>query len=454
MGLDFRIRDFAYPLSILKLKRTFDQNQWLGEEALKEYQSERLRQIIVHAYANIPYYQKLFRENSIRPGDIQSAEDLKRIPFLTKDLLRRNADSLVARNAKKYKPASLSTSGTTGGKINFYADKSSNVLEFVYYWRAWGWAGYRLGDTFALLTSEDFAYKFNNRESLYHFNAFTKQLTVNSMLFSRQYLDDLISMFRKFRPLFLKGFPTNLYMLALVLSEKNNHGITCRAIFSQGGNLLSYQRDMMEKVFSCKVYDSYGHMERTVAISQCPLGSYHIHQDYGIVELEEPGMHLADDSDGDTCIREVVGTSLHNYAMPLIRYRTGDFVTIRKRPEKCLCRRSFPTIVSVIGRDVDLITTRDKRKIAGLFSVFSHAPGIIMGQIIQEAIDRLHVKIVCEGNDAEHTDRILAGHIRQFVGDDMHITIEHTTVDGIRKNSFGKFKLVISNIPPEETFSR
>jgi phenylacetate-CoA ligase len=195
-------------------------------------------------------------------------------------------------------------------------------------------------------------------------------------------------------------------------------------------------------------------MERTVAISQCPLGSYHIHQDYGIVELEEPGMHLADDSDGDTCIREVVGTSLHNYAMPLIRYRTGDFVTIKKRPEKCLCKRSFPTIVSVIGRDVDLITTRDKKKIAGLYSVFSHAPGIIMGQIIQEAVDRLHVKLVCEGNDAEHTDRILTGHIRQFVGDDMHITIEHTTVDGIRKNSLGKFKLVISNIPPEETFSR
>jgi phenylacetate-CoA ligase len=453
MGVEFRIRDFGYPFSILKLKRTFDRNQWLSEEALKEYQSARLRHIITHAYANVPYYQKLFRENSIRPGDIQTVADLKKVPFLTRDLLKRNTDLLVASNAKKYKPASLSTSGTTGGKINFYADKPSNVLEFVYYWRSWGWAGYKLGDTFALLTSEDFVYTLHNREALYNFNAFIKQLTVNSMLFSHKYLDDLIAMFRKFRPLFLKGFPTNLYMLALVLNEKRNHGITCRAIFSQGGNLLPYQRDMMEKVFSCKVYDSYGHMERTAAISQCPFGSYHIHQDYGIVELEEPGMPLADDRAGDTCIREVVGTSLHNYAMPLIRYRTGDFVTIKSTPEQCSCKRSFPTIVSVIGRDVDLITTRDKRKVAGLFSVFSHAPGIIMGQIIQEAIDRIHVKLVCEGNDAEHTDRILAGHIRQFVGDDMHITIEHTTVDGIRKNSFGKFKLVISHIPSEEIFS-
>jgi phenylacetate-CoA ligase len=454
MGVDFRIRDFGYPFSILKLKRTFDQNQWLSEEALKEYQLERLRKVIAHAYDSVPYYQKLFREKNILPGDIRTVEDLKRIPVLTKELLKHNFDSLIARNAKKYKPALLSTSGSTGGQTRFFVDKTSNVLEFVHYWRSWGWAGYKLGDTFALLSSEDFVYILKNRKTLYHFNSLTRQLTVNSMLFSHNYLDDLIGIFRKFKPLFLKGFPTNLYMLALVLNKKRNHGISCKAIFSQGANLLSYQRDLIEKVFSCKVFDSYGLMERTVAITQCPLGSYHIHQDYGIVELEEPGISLSNGKDGDTSIREVVGTSLHNYAMPLIRHRTGDFVKIKRSPEKCSCKRGFPTIVSVIGREMDLITTPDKRKIAGLSSVFSHTPGIIMGQIIQEKINQLLVKIVCEEKDIDHTDRILTGHIRKFVGDDVNIAIEHTTVEGIRKNSFGKFKAVISNIPPEEIFSR
>jgi phenylacetate-CoA ligase len=454
MGVDFRIRDFGYPFSILKLKRTFDRNQWLSEEALKEYQLERLRKVIAHAYDSVPYYQKLFREKDILPGDIRTVEDLKRIPVLTKDLLRHNFDSLVARNAKKYKPALLSTSGSTGGQTRFFVDKPSNVLEFVHYWRYWGWAGYKLGDTFALLSSEDFVYILKNRNALYHFNAFTKQLTVNSMLFSRNYLDDLIGIFRKFKPFFLKGFPLNLFMLALVLNEKGNHGISCRAIFSQGAHLPPYQRDLIEKVFSCKVFDSYGHMERTVAISQCPLGSYHIHPDYGVIEFAEPGIPLANGNDGDTCIREVIGTSLYNFSMPLIRYRTGDFVTLKRSPEKCSCKRGFPTIGSVIGRENDMVITPDKRKIAGLFSVFSHTPGIMIGQIIQEKINQLLVKIVCEEKDVDHTDRILTGHIREFVGDDVNVAIEHTTVEGIRKNSFGKFKAVISNIPPEEIFSR
>jgi phenylacetate-CoA ligase len=183
MGIDFRIRDFAYPFSILKLKRIFDRNQWLDAEALSEYQAARLRQIIAHAYYNVPYYQKLFKENDIAPGDIRTASDLKEIPCLTKDLLRLNFDSLRARDAKKYRPVMLFTSGTTGAKINFYADKTSNVLEFVYYWRFWGWAGYKLGDTFVSLSSEDFIHNEKNKQLKYHFYPLRRQLSMNAMFF-------------------------------------------------------------------------------------------------------------------------------------------------------------------------------------------------------------------------------------------------------------------------------
>ena len=96
MSIDFRVRDFVYPVSILKLKRIFDKNQWLSQEALYEYQSAKLRQIISHAYHNVPYYQKLFKKMNILPSDIQTQKDLKNIPYLTKDLLRNNFDSLVA----------------------------------------------------------------------------------------------------------------------------------------------------------------------------------------------------------------------------------------------------------------------------------------------------------------------------------------------------------------------
>jgi len=288
-----------------------------------------------------------------------------------------------------------------------------------------------------------------HRKAKYYFDSLTRKLTINSMLFSHTYLDELIGIFKKFTPFFLKAHPLNLYMLALVFNEKRNHGISFKAIFSQGADLLPYQRYLIENVFSCKVFDSYGHMERTVAISQCASGMYHIHLDYGIAELEEPGIPLVNQNDEDTCIKEIVGTSLYNFSMPLIRYRIGDFVRLKRFPEKCSCGRGFPTIVSVVGRELDLVVTPDRRKIAGITSVFSCTPGIIMGQIIQEKINRLLVKIVCASEDVDKTDRILMGHMKTFVGDDMDIKIEHTTIEGIRKDKFGKFKPVISNIPYE-----
>ena len=170
MGINFRLRDFSYPLSIIQLKRIFDRNQWLSQEALCDYQLQRMRHILTQAYENIPYYQDIFREKAILPEDIRSLRDLKKIPFLTKDLLRTNFASLIAHNAKYFRPTLLSTSGTSGRRIKFYTDKASNILEFVYYWRLWGWAGYKLGDTFAELSVEFFTFDKKNTAILHHFH--------------------------------------------------------------------------------------------------------------------------------------------------------------------------------------------------------------------------------------------------------------------------------------------
>lgn len=449
MGINFRLRDFSYPLSILKFKRIFDKNQWLSEEALYEYQLQRLRHILSQAYENIPYYHDIFKEKNILPDDIRSLRDVKNIPFLTKDLLRNNIASLIAHNAKKFNPTLLSTSGTTGRRIKFYTDKSSNILEFVYYWRLWGWAGYRLGDTFAELSAEFFTFDKKNTAILHHFHYPTRRLLINSLFLSRKYPDDFIRIFRRFKPLFLKGLPSNLYLLALLLNEKKHHGISFKAIFSQGENLLPHQRELIESVFSSKVCDSYGHMERTAAISQCPSGTYHIHADYGLVEFEEPEIPLAN-PDGDPAhVKEIVGTSLHNFSLPLIRYRTGDLVKLADSHEKCVCNRSFPTVLAILGRDTDIIITPDGRAVTAIYTVFDRTPGIVMGQILQDRRDRLVVKVVSNFKEVNNVDTVLQRHIRSFVGTGMDITIEHTTIDGIKKDAHGKFKVVVSSVPVE-----
>ena len=156
MGLDFRLGDFAYPFSILKLKRNFDKNEWLNLEALQNYQLQRLKIIIKHAFENIPYYQELFKKIGFTPEDLKNLADLKKIPCLSKEDLRKNFEKLKAKNYQKFHPQIISTSGTTCSQVQFYVDKPSNILEFAFYWRFWGWAGYRLGDRFAELSAQFF----------------------------------------------------------------------------------------------------------------------------------------------------------------------------------------------------------------------------------------------------------------------------------------------------------
>jgi len=449
MGIDFKLRDFAYPISILRLKKRFDQNQWLMEEALSYYQVTRLKKIMTHAYQNIPYYRKLFQDHQVFPDEIKTLDDLKAIPFLTKDLLRRSFTSLLATDAKKYKPTLLSTSGTTGGQVRFYVDKPSNVLEFVYYWRFWGWAGYRLGETFAEFSAQDFTPIAGNIKTICHFDSFLRKLKVNSLLLSKKRLEDYIGIFKTYKPQFLKGLPSNLYVFSLLLNERKNHGISFRAIFAQGENLLQHQRENIERTFSCKVYDSYGHMERTVAISQCPLGTYHIHSDYGIAELVDPEIPLMVSPHTETCIKEVIGTSLYNLGMPLLRYRTDDFVVVARHPQKCPCQRGFPTVISVLGRSTDVVITPDGRAITALYLVFDRTPGVLQGQIIQERTDQILVKVVCHGHENTDVERRLVANLRDFVGTSMDIKVEHTGMDEIQPEKGKKFKVVVSHVAPE-----
>ena len=261
MGLDFRGRDFFYPVSIVKLAHSFEKNQWLTKEDLRAYQLKLLKIILDHAYQNVPYYRKLFKDNDIVPSDIKTLNDLTIIPPLTRDMLRNNFQQLLADNYRKYKPTLQHTSGTTANQIKFYTDKSSNVLEFVYYLRFWGWAGYKLGNVFAELSAQFFTPYEEKKDLFCHFEYSTRRLLVNSLLISPKNLTEYEKIFKKHKPLFLKGLPSNLYMLALIFKGKNNHGISFKAIFSQGENLLKYQRDMIENTFSCMVFDSYGHME-------------------------------------------------------------------------------------------------------------------------------------------------------------------------------------------------
>ena len=96
-----------------------NESQWWSQEKLKEYQMKQLQKMLSHAYENVPYYKRVFDERGLQPKDIQNMEDLKKLPYLTKEVVKKNFDELVATNIPKSRVELKRTSGSTGSPFQF-----------------------------------------------------------------------------------------------------------------------------------------------------------------------------------------------------------------------------------------------------------------------------------------------------------------------------------------------
>ena len=446
MPVNFKIKDFFYPLSILKLNRFLDKSQWFSKNQLEDYQLIRLREIINHAYNNVDYYRNIFNKINLKPADFKSLDDLKKIPLLNKSILRKHFESLVARNADKYHPKLYSTSGSTGEPVRFYLDKPSNVLEFCYYFRYWKWAGYKIGDRFVELANDFFVNHEEFSENLYHYNKLTHSLKINTNLLSVDTASDFAGSIRKYKPDFLFGVSSGIYCLALLLEKRGINDIKFKAVFSHADMMLDCQRKLIEKVFKCSVFDSYGHMERTVSICQCEKGKYHLNPEYGIMEL----LDTAPSPDGTGLIGKIVGTSLHNFAMPFLRYEIGDYIEIPFKQEICECGRQMPIIKKIHGRQDDAVITSSGKIITELFTLYDDIQGVDLGQVIQESKSRIHLKIAKNESFTDKSEQEIMTLLRKIIGNDMEVTKEFVTFESLKKQYPRKFKVVVSRLSNTE----
>ncbi|MFA5275755.1 MAG: hypothetical protein WC417_02550 [Candidatus Omnitrophota bacterium] len=437
MAVEFRIEDFVYPFSTLRLHSLLEKSQWFNEDELTAYQMERLEIILKHAYENVPYYRKLFNDSGVGREKFKDLEDLKKIPPINKEILRNNFNSLRAKNFAKFKPRLCRTSGTSGEPIEFYHDKPSNNLEFCYYWRYWSWGGYRLGDSFAEFTLYHFLGEKINRIGQHAL--ITNRLMLNPAQLSYENIGHFCLLIDKYRPSFLKGSPSSIYVFVNLVEKKHLEGLRFKAVFTTGELLLPYQQQKIESVLKCKIFDSYGHMERTVAICQCPEHNYHINSDYGILEIEKDERL----SSPTTTVGRLIGTSLYNFAMPLIRYRIDDIIAVKTGINQCPCGRGLPLCERIDGRKQDIIVTPDGRLLTNVFILFDLLKGVLWTQLIQKEKDELTVKIV-RGNDySEHGEQEFKYHLQKLAGERTKIEIEYLPADTLSVLMSQKYRPIV-----------
>lgn len=437
MAIVFRIRDFFHPLLIGRLCREFERNQRASPEELARWQMDRLGQILEHACNHVPHYRTVFDAAGLCPADIRTVEDLKNLPVLSRAQARESGTALHASCRRGLHPVENHTSGTSGTPFTMLHDKYANALEFVYYWRHWNWAGYKLGDPFAELGSSFFLSRRSDDISAWQ--PHLRRLHLCSHQVSLSNAPAMARELERRKCVLLKGVASTVYHLALSLREAGLKLRPLRGVISTGEMLLPHQRALIEEVFGCLVFDSYGHMERAVAISQCEKGGRHVNSDYGVLEFT----NIRPSPDGTTLLADGIGTGLHNRIMPFIRYETGDTFELFRDPQPCPCGRTFPLVKAIHGRQEECVVTPDGRFLTSLFMLPEFVIGLQETQFVQDKADRLTIRVVAgSGFDAFQEERLLS-FTRRLTGPSMQVRVARCQQDELIRASSGKSRTVI-----------
>lgn len=410
--------------------------QYFDEDKMREWQNKRLSLLVHHAYKNVPYYSRMFKKLRISPSDIKDVEDLKKLPLLTKEDVRNSLEDLVDKNISRFFLHKAFSSGTLGKPLKLYRDLYSINFENAVLWRQKKWGGINFHDRIAVVRDEAIVPFDIKKPPFWRYSLPEKKLFISVDHLSKKNTFYYVKALQDFKPAAIEAEPSSLYILSKFIKEEKISLClpSLKAIFTSSEMLLSKHREAIEEIFGVHIYDFYGNVERVIAIGTCEHNNYHVIPEYGITEFLP--------IDGKAGKMEIVGTGLHNYAMPLLRYRIGDIVQLSN--SDCKCGRKFKLVREVEGRLSDCFACRDGRLITGFYHVLAGVENIIDSQIIQEDFDRIRIKFVpSEKISTKDKDKIIRN-VRKYVDQEVEVILEETSE--ILKKGIDKFRPFISNV--------
>jgi phenylacetate-CoA ligase len=261
----------------------------------------------------------------------------------------------------------------------------------------------------------------------------------NNLLFSIYHmspstLTDYVQRLASYAPEEIHAYPSALVTLVRFACGR---GLTLprpRAVIVSAETLTAATRELLERALECRVHNQYGNAEMTIFAAECPEGSLHLDIGYGHLELVN-GVRGVDGTETG----EAITTGFGNRAMPLIRYRVGDTVSLSE--ESCSCGSPQPVIHEVVGRTDDLLILPDGRVVGRLDPVFKGLVGLEEVQIVQERRDQVVLKVVPGPGYSERVERAMVRALADRLG--QSVDIRARVVRQISRTERGKFRAVI-----------
>ena len=363
------------PLATATALRRLLRDARLPPEDLAELRRRKLRWLVRHAYATVPYYRRLFSDAGVDPATVRDEADLACLPITTKaDLQAAGEDAILSQAFERETLIAEHTSGSTGRPFTTYFDRRFHTIRDALFLRTLFTAGYRPGMRLLLVTSD------RDKPAPPYLRWRYASIRAEPEV--------LAATARDFSPDIVYGCVTPLRRMAELL-EHRPPARPPKVVVTTAETLSAETRRLIGRAFRCDVIDVFGLTEIGMLAFECPRHTgYHLSEDTAVVELGQGGTGEA---------QPLIVTNLELYAMPLIRYSAGDLAVPLPQAEACGCGRTLKRLQRLEGRAVDCLRPPGGGVVSpySLTMALERVAGLGRYQIVQE--DRQRVVVLYEG---------------------------------------------------------
>jgi phenylacetate-CoA ligase len=408
----------------------------------------RIRAIVQYAARHVPYYRELFARDGIDARDIRGAQELDRLPRLTRDEVRREPARFLSTARRARGSLALLTGGTTGTPLEVYHDWQSLLANIGY--------GERERAPVIALSGGAFrpkelhvGYETSNFRKILAFYAANTRLPVKPRRASvsmRAPIDEIVAAINAEKPDVLTAYGG---FLDTFFREVTARGIDIhrpKVIMYVGETLPPERRAWIEHELGARVMSRYCSAEAFKIGYFCELGTgFHLHDDLCHVRVvRNDGSACGPDEPG-----EIVISNLVNYGTVLLNYPTGDIASLSNQP--CACGRTHRLMSEVDGRLEDMVPLPDGAHLhpRAVWAAFKDERDILQYQLVQHELRRFELKLVTAAPDGFPATSVRArAALAAVLGDDAVIdVVREAELGRLERASTGKFRAVESRLP-------
>jgi phenylacetate-CoA ligase len=434
----------TFPALFWGLYTDLDGTQWAPRAELEEHQLGLVRKLLEHAIAEVPYYAERLAAAGIVPAKIESWDDFRKVPILSRRECQEEYARLEARRLPEGQTAGgeLMTSGTTGVPIRVRQTNLVQTFWFALLLRDMEWCGIDPKGSIAVMRSSIPGDAPRARATwgrpLSDVVRTGPAHTMNVKAAPERHLQWL----RECDPHYVLSYPTHLDYLAFHAADEGASFSKLRLVQSFAETLEPDVATRIARGFRAPVKNLYTSVEAGYIASPCPVsGLLHVHSESMLVEVLDDRDRLC--APGRT--GRIVLTTLRNFRSPFIRYDIGDEATVG--PAACPCGRGLPTLASVSGKKRPLLKLVGGgwQNSSALVTALRNAGGFLQFQIVQPSAERLQLRIVpAQGWSDEHRRRLVdATHRCLGVAVDVRVEL----LERLERTPGGKLQSVVCEVP-------